>query len=189
VTSRGAATRYARALFDIALGEKRDLQRTFGDLKAFADLYDSNDGLQRVLTNPAIPASRKRAVAEQLLARAGDVESAVGKLLLLLAERDRLALLPAIRDAFEVRLMDQLQVVRAEVTTAAELPSDQVARIREGLKRATGREVQLETRVDPAIIGGAVARIGSTVFDGSVTRQLERMRDRLTSATIAGPSD
>lgn len=181
VTSRGAATRYARALFDIALGEKKDLQHTFRDLKAFADLFETNDGLQRVLTNPAIPASRKRAVAEELLARSGDVEAAVGKLLLLLAERDRLALLPAVRDAFEVRLMDHLHVLRAQVTTAEMLPSDQVAKIRDGLKRATGRDVQLETNVDPAIIGGAVARIGSTVYDGSVTRQLERMRERLTS--------
>jgi F-type H+-transporting ATPase subunit delta len=182
VTSRGAAIRYARALFDIALGEQKDLSRTFRDLKAFADLFESNDGLRRVLTNPAIPASRKRAVAEQLLARTSDVEPAVGKLLLLLAERDRLALLPAVGEAFEARLMDYQHVVRAQVTTAAALPSDQVAAIREGLKRATGREVQLETKVDPEIIGGAVARIGSTVYDGSVTRQLERMRERLLSA-------
>jgi F-type H+-transporting ATPase subunit delta len=183
VTSRGAAIRYARALFDIALAEKKDLARTFSDLRAFADLFDSNEGLRRVLTNPAIPASRKRAVAKELLARTEGVEPAVGKLLLLVAERDRLALLPAIRDAFEARLMDYMHVVRAQVTTAAPLPSDQVTAIREGLKRATGRDVQLETNVDPEIIGGAVARIGSTVYDGSVTRQLERMRERLTSAS------
>jgi F-type H+-transporting ATPase subunit delta len=181
VTSRGAATRYARALFDIALSENTDLTRTYRDLKAFADLFGTNDTLQRVLTNPAIPASRKHAVAKELLARAGDVQPAVGKLLLLMAERDRLALLPAVRDAFEARLMDHQQVVRAEVTTAATLPSDRVTAIREGLKRATGRDVQLETRVDPEIIGGAVARIGSTVFDGSVTRQLERLRESLTT--------
>jgi F-type H+-transporting ATPase subunit delta len=101
-------------------------------------------------------------------------------LFLLLAERDRLALLPGIRDAFEARLMDYQHVVRAQVTTAAALPADQVAAIREGLKRATGRDVQLEARVDPEIIGGAVARIGSTVYDGSVTRQLERLRASLT---------
>jgi F-type H+-transporting ATPase subunit delta len=182
VTSRGAAIRYARALFDIALAEKKDLARTFGDLKAFADLFDTNEGLRRVLTNPAIPATRKRAVSEELLARSTGVEPAVGKLLLLLAERDRLALLPAIRDAFEARLMDHQHVVRAEVTTAEALPSDQVATIRENLKRATGRDVQLETKVDPEIIGGAVARIGSTIYDGSITRQLDRMRKRLITA-------
>ena len=180
MTSRGAAIRYARALFDIALAEKKDLARTYDDLKAFADLFDGNEGLRRVLTNPAIPASRKRGVAEELLARSSGVEPAVGKLFLLLAERDRLALLPGIRDAFEARLMDFQHVVRAQVTTAAALPADQVAAIREGLKRATGRDVQLEARVDPEIIGGAVARIGGTVYDGSVTRQLERLRASLT---------
>jgi F-type H+-transporting ATPase subunit delta len=180
MTSRGAAIRYARALFDIALAEKKDLPRTFRDLKSFADLFESNEGLQRVLTNPAIPASRKRAVTEQLLARATDVEPAVGKLLLLLAERDRLTLLAAIRDAFDAKLMDHQQVVRAEVTTAEELPHDRQAAIRDGLKRATGRDVQLATRVDPDIIGGAVARIGSTVYDGSITRQLARVRETLT---------
>jgi F-type H+-transporting ATPase subunit delta len=72
--------------------------------------------------------------------------------------------------------------VRAQLVTATALPDDRVAAIRNGLTRATGRDVTLETRVDASIIGGAVARIGSTVFDGSVTRQLERMRDALVTA-------
>ena len=65
--------------------------------------------------------------------------------------------------------MDHRQVVRAEVTTAVALPADRVAALQHGLAQATGRDVQLETRVDPSIIGGAVARLGSTVYDGSVT--------------------
>jgi F-type H+-transporting ATPase subunit delta len=182
VTSRGAAVRYARALFDTALDEKRDLARTHGDLKAFADLFTSNQALERVLTNPAIPVPRKRALVEQLVGRAGAVEPAVARLMLLLAERDRLALLPAVAEAFENRLMDHQKVVRAQVTTATALPDDRITAIREGLKRATGRDVQLESRVDPEIIGGAVARIGSEVYDGSVTRQLERLRETLAGA-------
>jgi F-type H+-transporting ATPase subunit delta len=182
VTSRGAAIRYARALFDTALAEKKDIQKTYADLRAFTDLVAKTDGLARILTNPAIPASRKRGVVESLLARSGSVEPAVGKLLMLLAERDRLALLSDVADAFETRLMDHQQVVRAEVVTAMPLSTDRVAALRDGLKRATGRDVRLESRVDPALIGGAVARIGSTVFDGSVTRQLERLKDTLTSA-------
>ncbi|HEY7499730.1 MAG TPA: ATP synthase F1 subunit delta [Vicinamibacterales bacterium] len=183
MTSRGAAVRYARALFDTALAEKRDLQRTYDDLRGFADLFSQNDGLARVMTNPAIPAPRKRAVVETLVRRAGAIEPAVGKLLLLLAERDRLALVPDVAHAFESRLMDHQHVVRAEVVTALPLATDRVAALRDGLKRATGREVRLESRVDPDIIGGAIARIGSTVFDGSVTRQLQRMKETLTSAT------
>jgi F-type H+-transporting ATPase subunit delta len=78
--------------------------------------------------------------------------------------------------------MDHLKIVRAEVVTAIPLPADRISALQVGLARTTGRQVQLETRVDPSIVGGAVARIGSTVYDGSVTRQLERLKETLTSA-------
>jgi F-type H+-transporting ATPase subunit delta len=182
VTSRGAATRYARALFDIALAEGKDLLRTQHDLGNFARLVAGNEPLQRVLTNPAVPAARKRGVVEQLIARAGSLEPPVGKLLLLLADRDRLTLLPEVAQAFDNRVMDYQKVVKAEIVTAVALPPDRVAALVDGLKRATGRDVQLQARIDESIIGGAVTRIGSTVYDGSVTRQLERLRETLTSA-------
>jgi F-type H+-transporting ATPase subunit delta len=174
MTSRGAAVRYA-------LAEKKDPEAVGRELVGFVQVITGNDGLMRVLTNPAIPASRKRGVLEQLIARAGSMEPALKKLLLLLAERDRLALLPDLVQAFDNRLMDYQNVIRAEVVTAVSLPEDRVNAVRQGLTAATGRQVQLSTRIDPAIIGGAVTRIGSTVYDGSVARQLERMRETLTS--------
>jgi F-type H+-transporting ATPase subunit delta len=75
--------------------------------------------------------------------------------------------------------MDHRRVVRAELSTAVEIPGDRVEELRSGLARATGRDVQIETRVDPALIGGAVARIGSTVYDGSVTTQLRKLKQSL----------
>jgi F-type H+-transporting ATPase subunit delta len=102
------------------------------------------------------------------------------KLLLLLADRDRLMLVRDIDETYRVRLMEHHNVVRAEVTTAMPLPADRVAALERGLAAATGRRVQLETRVDGGIIGGAVARIGSTVYDGSVTTQLQRLKHQLT---------
>jgi F-type H+-transporting ATPase subunit delta len=107
----------------------------------------------------------------------------VGKLLTLLADRDRLALLPEIATAYQDRLMSHANVVRAEVVTAIGLPADRVAALQQGLAAATGRQVQLETRVDPSIIGGAITRIGSMVYDGSVTRQLEKMKEALTAGS------
>ncbi len=181
MTSRGAATRYARALFDVTRNEHKDLQKTQADLRAFATLVAENPALQRVLINPAIPASRKRGVVEQLLASAGTVEPVVAKTLLMLAERDRLAILPDLVDVFDSRVMDDQHVVRAEFVTATALPAERVAALGDGLKQATGRNVQIETRVDASLIGGAVARIGGTVYDGSITRQLERMRAALSS--------
>ena len=181
MTSRGAATRYARALFDVATKEG-DVQQAGRDLQAFAGLVAGNEMLARTLTNPAIPAQNKRAVVEQLLQRADGLSPIVAKLLLMLAERDRLALLPDLAAAYEARLMDHARVVRAQLTTAMELSADRLAALQQGLAQATGRDVRLETRVDPSIIGGAVARIGSTVYDGSVTTQLQKVKERLTAA-------
>jgi F-type H+-transporting ATPase subunit delta len=182
VTGRAAARRYARALFDVALAERVDLERVHAELADFARLVAGHALLERTLTNPAIPAPRKRAVVDDLLRRGGGMRAPVAKLLLLLAERDRLALLPEVVDAYRSRLMDHLKVVRAEVVTAEPLTEDRIAALTNGFARATGRQVHLDARVDPSIIGGAVARVGSTVFDGSITRQLERMKEALTSA-------
>lgn len=178
MTARAAGIRYARALFDVAKKEG-DIQQVGRDLADFARIIAGNEILARVLSNPAIPAARKRAVIEQLLAKAGTVSPILSKLLLLLADRDRLAILPDVAAAYRDRLMDHAQVVRAEVVTAVALPADRITALRDGLARATGRQVQLENRIDASIIGGAVTRIGSTVYDGSVTRQLEKMKEVL----------
>jgi F-type H+-transporting ATPase subunit delta len=125
-----------------------------------------------------VPVPRKRATVDQLLAQAG-LLPVVGKLLLLLAERDRLVLLPDLIAAYQQRLLDYRNVVRVEVTTALPLADAHAHQIEQSLARATGKTVQLSTRVDPNIVGGLVARVGSTVFDGSVTSQLQRMKRRL----------
>jgi F-type H+-transporting ATPase subunit delta len=181
MTSRGAATRYARALFDVARKEA-DIQQVGREIGAFGRLVAGNELLSRTFANPAIPAQHKRAIVEQLLARVSAVSPVVSKVVLMLAERDRLALLADLVTAYEARLMDNAQVVRAQVTTAVALPSERVSALQQGLARATGRQVQLDTTIDPSIIGGAVARIGSMVYDGSVTTQLQKVQERLTAA-------
>jgi F-type H+-transporting ATPase subunit delta len=183
MTARTAAKRYARALFDVASAERTDVAAIGEELSSVARLVAGNEPLQRAMANPAIPAPRKRAVVEQLLARS-PVTPVLSKVLLLLADRDRLVLLPDLAEAYQSRLMDHQQVVRAEVTTAMPLPEDRVAALRQGLAQATGRRVELEVRVDPALVGGAIARIGGTVYDGSVTTQLEKMKQRLVRAEI-----
>jgi len=129
--------------------------------------------------NPAVPAPRKRAAVAEAVQHAG-ARPIVGKLLVLLAERDRLALLPDLLAAFRDRLLAHQQVVRAEVTTATPLSAERAAQIQQSLATVTGRSVALATRVDPEVIGGLVARIGSTVYDASLATQLQRIRQRLT---------
>jgi F-type H+-transporting ATPase subunit delta len=182
MTSRAAAARYARALFDVVLRERGDLEWTRRDISSFAALVAQNAGLSHVLSNPAIPALRKRAIVEALLASAGGVSRPVGKLLLLLADRDRLMLLGEVAEAYQQRLMDHQKIVRAEVVTAVPMSSDRLRALEQSLARATGRQVQLSARVDPSIVGGAITRVGSTVYDGSVATQLLRLKEQLVSA-------
>jgi F-type H+-transporting ATPase subunit delta len=182
VTGSAAAARYARALFDVLLKEApANIEKVQADLQEFAALLTQNAALAGVLGNPAIPASKKRAVAQALLHHAA-LPSPAAKLILLLAEKDRLMLLPDVAKAYRERLMDHLKIVRGEVTTAMPLADDKLRAIEQGLAKATGRKVVLEARVDPSIIGGVVTRLGSTVYDGSVTTQLQKMKQALIEA-------
>lgn len=178
MTRRTAAVRYARALFDVALKEQADLSSIETDLASFQDLLTSHAELGKVLLNPAVPAPRKRAAVDALLARAA-VAPVVGKLLLLLAERDRLVLLPELLESYRQRLLDHQHVVRVEVTTARPLDAARMQDVEHSLARATGRTVRLSARVVPEILGGLVARVGSTVYDGSISHHLQRMKQRL----------
>jgi len=178
MTPRGVARRYAAALFDVAV-KAGVLDAVERDLSAIIQLTSSHEELRRVLDNPAIAPQKKRALMDALIAAAGPVQSEVARLLRLLAERDRLTLLAGIGDAFGARLMEQRRVVPAEVVTATPLDDARRAALSEALGRATGRTVLLSERVDGSIIGGVVAKVGSVVFDGSVTRQIERMREQV----------
>jgi F-type H+-transporting ATPase subunit delta len=181
VTNKTAALRYARALFDVAVKEQADLEQIERELGQFADLFTRYPQLEKVLLNPAVPVPRKRAAVADLLGHA-KFSPIVSKLLTLLADRDRLVLVRDLLAGFSERVLDYRNVVRAEVTTAVPVDPTRTEAIRNGLARLTGRTVKLSAKVEPALIGGVVARIGSTVYDGSVTRQLERMKERLESA-------
>ena len=179
MTNKTAANRYARALFDVALAEKADLQAIEQQLATFAELFTQNAALAKILLNPAVPAPRKGA-AVALVVKNAQPAPVVAKLMVLLAERDRLVLLPDLVSAYRDRVLDHQKVVRAEVTSAAPLAADRANAIERSLATVTGRTVRLSTRVEPELIGGLVAKVGGTVYDGSVTMQLRKMKQRLT---------
>jgi F-type H+-transporting ATPase subunit delta len=181
MTNKTAATRYARALLDVGVKEKARLDQVQQELAEFVDLFTQHPSLAKVLLNPAVPVQRKTAAVRQLLEYTA-MTPMLSKLLLLLAERDRLVLLPDLLASYRERLLDHQKVVRAEVTTATPLDADRTRAVERGLTTMTGRTVMLSTKVDPSIIGGLVARIGSTVYDGSVTRQLEKMKTQLVGS-------
>lgn len=182
MTSKAAAIRYARALFDVALKEQGDLEQIDEQLATFVDLFSQHPTLAKVLLNPAVPVPRKHAAVTELTARL-QTTPVLAKLLTLLADRDRLVVLPDLLASYRDRLLDHRHVVRAEITTAAPMSAERAREIEARLARVTGKTVTVSSRVDPAIIGGLIARIGSTVYDASVTRQLEKIRSRLVEGS------
>jgi F-type H+-transporting ATPase subunit delta len=177
MSMRASAARYARALLDVAIKES-DPERAEQELATFVDLVSRNPELQRVIANPVVSAADKRRVVQQLVERL-QLTTPTAKLLLLLAARGRLPLLPDVLDVYRERLMEHQRVVRAEITTAAPLSQEVAAQLQQRLANATGRAVTMTTKVDASIIGGVITRIGSTVYDGSVAAQLAKVRDRL----------
>lgn len=178
MTNKTAAKRYARALFDVALAEKADLDAIDGQLSGFAGLLTTHAELGKVLLNPAIPAPKK-GTAVTALVKSAAISPILGKLLILLAERDRLVLLPDLVASYRDRMLDHQKILRAEITSSTALSPERTASIQRSLTTATGRTVQVSTRVDEALIGGLMARLGGTVYDGSITMQLKKMKQQL----------
>jgi F-type H+-transporting ATPase subunit delta len=180
MTSRTAAARYARALLDVALKESADLDNVAKELDEFVKLLKEQPALERVLSNPAVPAVRKKTAVAEIVKLSG-ASVVVGKLLVLLAENDRIGLVPEMANAFHEMLMARQNVVRAEVTSAEPLAKERVEAIEKRLATLTGKRVMMVTKVDAGILGGVVARVGSTVYDASIATQLKRIRERLTT--------
>ncbi|HVP68077.1 MAG TPA: ATP synthase F1 subunit delta [Anaeromyxobacteraceae bacterium] len=180
------ARRYAKALFSLA-DEKGQVEQWSKALDVLRHLVALSP-LKEALANPALEAEARRSIAKglavavelaspKLLAAAVlGLEEDVRNLLLLLAERNRLAYLPAILDDYRALADQKLGRVRARVTSAVPLAEDEVKRIADKLAQATKAQVIVETSVDPAILGGVVAQVGSTVYDGSVRAQLDELR-------------
>lgn len=179
MTNRAAAARFARALFDVSRAS--DPEKTGRELNGFVDLVGNHPELLRTLTSAALPASVKHKIVAELL-KLQPVGGPLGRVLVILAERDHLALVPFIAEAYQQRLLDFQQVVRAEVTTAVALPPDRAAALEQSLSAATGKRVVVTTQVDPSIIGGVVAKIGSRVYNGSVAHHLTRVKTQLVAA-------
>lgn len=177
---RTSATRYAKALLEVAIQES-DPSVVEQDLASVARAMAESAELRRALTSPGIPQQVRGNVLSALTSSMG-VQAPVAKLLKMLADRKRLDLVPTMTEVYGERLLAHRNVVRATVTSAAPLAADQKQRLEASLGSMTGQEVQLETAVDPALIGGVVTRIGSTVYDGSIRTQLQKMKQQLVES-------
>jgi len=175
---RTSANRYAKALFDVALAEKTDLAQVDRDLEAVVAMLHESPDLARAAGRAGVTDAARVALIEAVAERMG-LTAPVKKLLVLLADGRRLNLVPDLAASFRERMLNHQNIVRAVVTSAAPLSAEKTKALEDSLSKVTGKKVDLSVSVDPELLGGVVARIGSTVYDGSVRTQLGKVRKQL----------
>ena len=171
------ARRYAKALFSLAVDSGR-VEPWAKSLEALSDAVQGAPDLRDVLSNPVYSKEQRRAIVEQLAA-ALKLDPEPSNLLFLLGDRNRLAYLAAVVDTFRELADRHLGRLRAKVTSAVKLDDASAQAIADELSRKHGARILLDRAVDPAILGGVVAQVGSLVYDGSVRTQLEDLRKQL----------
>lgn len=163
-------------LFEVARAEGQ-LEAVEDDLFRFARALEGSDELRSVLTDEAVPASRRLGVVTDLLGNRASPLSAALVSAVVAAGRSRQ--LPAIADGLVRRAAASRERVLAEVRSAVPLDDDQRTRMAEALGRATGKSVEVKVVIDPEVLGGVVAQVGDTVIDGSVRSRLDELRERI----------
>jgi F-type H+-transporting ATPase subunit delta len=176
------ANRYANALADVVTKPSSPVKPAdaVAQLHSFGALLGSSVELQNALTTPAVPASRKRAVVGRLAESMG-LAQIIRNFLFVLIDHRRIAAVPEIVQSFELIVDERLGFARAEVISARELTEVQRAAVSSELEKLSGKRLRSRFTVDEALIGGLVARIGSTVYDGSVRGQLQMLQHKLAA--------
>lgn len=173
------SSRYAAALTDVAL-EQKSADRVKRDLDAFAEAYGSSAELRNSLETPAIGREEKLHVVRKIAERM-DLAPAVRNFLCVLVDNRRTEMLREIQEMFHVELNARLGIAEAVVTSSRELSAAERKQLTAALEERTGKKIEARFHEDESLVGGAVVRVGSTVYDGSVREQLSRLREQLES--------
>lgn len=181
--SSAVVNRYANALADVVLLPGSDVQpvEAIAQLRAFQATVQESPALRSVLASPAIPVARKRAVLKDIAQRLG-LSRVVRNFILVLSDHRRSAALDQILDTLDIFFDERLGFVRAEIKSAVDLNPAQREELSGQLSKLAGAPVRMRFAVEPELIGGVTAKIGSRVYDGSVRGQLAGMRKRLVLA-------
>jgi F-type H+-transporting ATPase subunit delta len=179
------ARRYAGALFAAAqkLGKTAQVD---ADLQSILEARRESAAFRQVLESPLIPADRKRAIVERALAGVDPLTRAFVDMLIAKRRADAL---PAIREEYRKCADDAAGIARAHVTVAAPITDAELAQLSAALEAQCGRRVQLQVKVEPAVLGGVVVRIGDTVWDGSVRGALEVMKEEMLAESAAATAE
>jgi F-type H+-transporting ATPase subunit delta len=171
-----AANRYAKALLDVLFPTAAELG--LEQLVKFSTLLSMQPQMRQLFENPTIAADRRKTVFGEI-ANSLAYDGKVRNFLNLLIERNRLDLLGDIVSAYQKLLDEKMGIVRAHVTSATSLDPVHQRELAEKLEDVTGKHVRVELSVDPSLIGGVVAQVGSTIYDGSIRQQLQAFKNRL----------
>jgi len=171
------SSRYAAALADVAL-ERNGADRVKRDLAAFTNAYDSSADLRNALESPAVGREAKLQVVQKIAARM-DLAPSVRNFLCVLVDNRRTEMLGEIQQSFHVELNARLGIAEADVTSSGALSAEERKQLTAALEKRSGKKIEARFHEDESLVGGAVVRVGSTVYDGSVREQLTRLREQL----------
>jgi F-type H+-transporting ATPase subunit delta len=173
-------SRYARALVDVTFKMKLDPQQVLQQLRTFVDLVRDNQTLRVVWENPSIPAEQKRSLLDALVARA-EILKPVRNFFAVLIDHHRMHQLEEIYRLFEREMNERLGFAEAEVLSARALSDQQKRDLELQITQITGKRVLAKYATDSKLLGGATVRVGSTIYDGSVRGQLQKIKEQLSS--------
>ena len=171
---------YARAFADVVFDGRLDADRTLREAQSMAELVASNKTLREVWETPSIAAERKRAVLDAIVAREG-ISRPVRNFMAVLIDHRRIAFLGPIVKQFEQELYARMGFAEAEITSARALSDDERGGLESEVAKLTGKKVRARYAQDPSVLGGAIVKVGSTIYDGSVKGQLERIKEAISS--------
>jgi F-type H+-transporting ATPase subunit delta len=174
------SSRYARALADVIAGAKLDASKAVEQLRSVVAAFVESSDLREVWESPAIPVEQKRQVLDVLAARIGVTERPIRNFIAVLIDQDRIMLLPEIAKELDGELNSRIGRVDAEIVSARELGPEQRSTLLAEISRLTGKIVLPHYKTDKSLLGGVKVRVGSTIYDGSVRGQLQRIRQQLT---------
>jgi F-type H+-transporting ATPase subunit delta len=170
---------YARAFADAVFDGHHDPDKTLREAQAVADLVAGSKELRAVWEAPSITAEQKRAVLDAMVARQG-ISRVVRNFVAVVIDHRRVHFLGPIVKQFEQELNQRLGFTEAEIISARELNQSDRGVLEARMEKLTGKKVRAHYALDESILGGAVVKIGSTIYDGSVNGQLERIRQALS---------
>jgi F-type H+-transporting ATPase subunit delta len=175
------ASRYARALVDAVIAEKIDAATAIQQVKDMVAAVGESNDLRKIWESPAVAADQKRAVLDAIAGQAGTLRP-IRNFFAVLIDHGRIPMLAQIARQFETELNSQLGFVEAGITSSRQLSAEEKQDLELQVARVTGKKVRASYDTNPDLLGGAVVRVGSTIYDGSVRGQLQKLKEQLAGS-------